>query len=730
MINKEMFNMAKNYIQNANYKKALELLIIVSKDDKNDFYVNFELAKVYSELGQINETLKILKNIINTGVITDVYVFDLFFKIYNGNDIDYVNKLIKIIDKQFPNEIQIYLEIAKFFINIDRTRAIFYFEHYVNKNHYENIDVAVLLAKLYLENKDINNAKKVLLRIKNNKNKNYLLELFRVYLLSEQTQEALNIADTLLNTYDDINIVHEVADLYLKEKKYEKFEKILSKYLSYCYEDAKLYFYLSKCYEGIGNIENAMNKLFDILMIKQDIYNPENIVQQILDLNNLQIHIDLLVALEVVIKLEKNQSVKRNYTYFKNSITNKLIDEMQKYILSDNYSYAEELAQKIIKKLPDKKQMIDNILLNEKEILQKKELLESKPRILEITLTNRCNLKCIMCENIKSVPWELAENTKNEIIELMPYLEQVLWLGGEVFLYKHFDELFDIANKHNVKQIISTNALLLNDNIIKKLVDYNVELSISVDGVTKEIYEKIRLGANFDNLIAKINLLNKVKHRVNKYMKKRLCVVIMETNYEQIPDFIDFAHKYEFDYITFTPHEGYYDKDIFFYKRKDLDEKMKEVLNRAKKYNIEVENCMPTQKHMDNLRDKYPENVIMNNIELKKNNKFKFNFFAMATMPEVFPVKRDEREAAAKKIYCYSPWQKLFVGCTGYVKVNCNCAYSLTVGHVSNETLMNIWNSNNMINLRHNLLIKDTYKECSESCKENVLPIEKLRYSY
>lgn len=729
MANNEMFDTAKDMIQQGDYKKALEILLMLSKNDEHNFHVNFELSKVYYALGEIDESLKILKKIINTEA-KDIYVFDLFFKIYNGDDIDYVNKLTEIINKNFPNEIQIYIEIAKFFIDKDRKRSICYFERYVDKNNFENIDVAVLLAKLYVENKDIDKAKNLLLKIKHNNKKNYLLELFRVYFLSDQKQDALNTADILLNTYHDINIIHEVSDLYFQEKKIKRFEKILLEYLSDCNDDAKLHFYLSKCYEGMGNIEKAINKLFDILIMKQNVYDTIDISKQILDLNKLQMDINLIVALEVITKLQQYSSFKRNYTYFKNHIINKLIDEMQKYILQGDYVRAEEFAGEIIQKLPEKKQMIDNILLNEKEVSTKTEFLKSKPRILEITLTNRCNLKCIMCENIKSFPWELPENTKNEIIELMPYLEQVNWLGGEVFLYKHFNELFDTAHKHNVKQIISTNALLLTDKIIEKLVEYNVELSISIDGVTKEIYEKVRLGANFDNLISKINMLNEAKHKFNHYMKKRLCVVIMDTNYHQLEEFVDFAHKYEFDYITFTPHDGYYDRDIFFYKRKDLDDKMAEVLKRAEKYNIDIENCIPSQRNMDVLRGKYPEDVVINNIELKKNNKFKFNFFAMATMPEIEPIKREEKQKNIKKIHCYSPWQKLFVGCTGYVKVNCNCGHSLTVGDIAKDTLMNIWNSANAVNLRHNVLVNSIYKECSENCKESVLPIEKLRYSY
>lgn len=728
MTNKEKLDLAKELIQKGDYKKALAILLITSKNEQNDFYVSFELAKTYSALGEINESLKILKNIIKKGTIY-IYVFDLFFKIYKGNDIDYVNKLIKIINKQFPDEIQIYIEIAKFFVNIDRKKAIYYFEKYMSKKSCENIDVTVLLVKLYIENKNFDQARDLLLKIKHNKNKNYLLELFRVYVLFEQKQEALNTLDILFDHYHDIYIIYEASDLYFETNNFQKFEKILLTYLSDYNSDVKLHFYLSKCYQGMGQIEKAINKLFDVLMFKHDIYNAEDITQQILDLNTLQININLICALEVVIKLEKNNFAQKNYTDFKNNIINKLIYEMQRYILNSHYARAQELAKDIIRNLPEKKQMIDNILLNEKEILEKKEFLESKPRVLEITLTNRCNLKCIMCENIKSFPWDLPEHIKNEIIQLMPYLEQVNWLGGEVFLYKHFNELFDIAHKHHVKQIISTNALLLNDGIMQKLVDYNVELSISIDGVTKEIYEKIRLGANFKEMIKKINLLNETKHKFNHYMKKRLCVVIMGVNYEQIEDFVDFAHKYEFDYITFTPHVNYY-TDIFFYKRKDLDEKMTEVLNRAKKYNIVVENCMPTQKHMDSLRLKYPEEVVIKNMEQKKNYKFQANFFTMAQMQEVVSVKRDERDVNSKKIYCYSPWQKLFVGCAGYVKVNCNCAHNLTVGNIKFDSLTNIWNSDNMINLRHNLFIDNPYKDCSENCKENILPREKLRYSY
>ena len=49
-----------------------------------------------------------------------------------------------------------------------------------------------------------------------------------------------------------------------------------------------------------------------------------------------------------------------------------------------------------------KKPRAKNIFLNEAEILQQKTILESKPRVVDVTVTSKCNLKCIMCNGTKN----------------------------------------------------------------------------------------------------------------------------------------------------------------------------------------------------------------------------------------------------------------------------------------------------------------------------------------
>jgi len=56
-----------------------------------------------------------------------------------------------------------------------------------------------------------------------------------------------------------------------------------------------------------------------------------------------------------------------------------------------------------------------NILLNEYEIATGAIILQSKPRVLKVTLTNNCNLKCIMCCCNQFPKWQLSEKYKNEI---------------------------------------------------------------------------------------------------------------------------------------------------------------------------------------------------------------------------------------------------------------------------------------------------------------------------
>lgn len=717
---------AKQLIEKKEYDEGLNVIFQLLSCNNDDVDINFELAKTYVLLGKVNEAVERLKKIMNINC-PNIYVFELFFKIYRGNDLIYINNILDIINKKFLKDNKIFLEIAKFFLNSDKNKSIEYLQKYVDNEGNEE-EVIVLLAKLYRESNDLEKAKNVLNKINSSK-KDYLLELFRIYVLENENKKAKDVADRLLTCFKDINIVYEVSQIYLEEKAFEEFKIILKEYLPEYTDDTKLHLYLSKCYESTGDINKAIDELIVVISLKQPNYDDINdIYRQISDLNKIQK--DGLIALSTLLEVRKQNYPDIYYFDELRCIINKLIWDVKKYLLDGNEKDAVLLSEEITKVFPSKKEMLNNILLNEKEIKECKTILESKPRILEITLTNKCNLNCIMCSNIKMKDWDIPIQIKDEVISLMPYLEQINWLGGEVFLYKNFEELFDIAAKNYVKQIISTNALLMTESIIKKFMYYDVELSISIDGITKEVYEKIRVGGSFTKLLSQLNLINKLKCLYNPRMKKRLCIVVLEENYAQLEDIVDFAHEYGFDSITFTPVNDYLANSFVFYKKEDLNYKIQSIKERAVKYNIELENCLPTEEqYIDLLKNKYGlnfEEIINNKLKKKDNNITQIS----KEYKKCYYIDKDISEDYVANISCFSPWQKLFIDCMGFVKTNCNCDEALILGNINDTSIKEIWNNNNIINLRHNLLVNKKYNRCADNCKFNVIPYEKLRYTY
>jgi MoaA/NifB/PqqE/SkfB family radical SAM enzyme len=166
-------------------------------------------------------------------------------------------------------------------------------------------------------------------------------------------------------------------------------------------------------------------------------------------------------------------------------------------------------SRKVIGKSSDKDAIFfRNKMLNELEISQKNIILESKPMYLGVTLSSKCNLRCIMCRVAENT-WDVSQNIITEIIRLFPFLKRISWQGGEVFLLDYFGELFEKAAFYpNLKQTIVTNGLLIDKKWAEKLARCNADIIFSIDGVTKKTYEHIRRGARFEDLIRSIETLN------------------------------------------------------------------------------------------------------------------------------------------------------------------------------------------------------------------------------
>jgi|TARA_B100000085_G_scaffold274183_1_gene290544 uncharacterized Fe-S cluster-containing radical SAM superfamily protein len=148
------------------------------------------------------------------------------------------------------------------------------------------------------------------------------------------------------------------------------------------------------------------------------------------------------------------------------------------------------------------------------------------PADIQLTLSNTCNLKCRSCnphnsskwvkeardrglpynEEVVDVPLLDFENSKfwTTMDEWLPSITQLEVMGGEPFYMKEFRKfvttLVDKGVAKNIHLNTCTNGTFANKKFLKTLTDNfaSVGFNVSIDGATKERFEYLRHGADWD----------------------------------------------------------------------------------------------------------------------------------------------------------------------------------------------------------------------------------------
>ena len=121
------------------------------------------------------------------------------------------------------------------------------------------------------------------------------------------------------------------------------------------------------------------------------------------------------------------------------------------------------------------------------------------PRLVEITLTDRCQCRCVHCYNETDIPVSL----KNELTtkEVFSVLEQAAALscsevcltGGEPLLRADLLELIRHARKVGLVPKINTNGILLTPEMVNNLKKAGLAwCSVSIDSPEPERHDELR----------------------------------------------------------------------------------------------------------------------------------------------------------------------------------------------------------------------------------------------
>jgi len=169
----------------------------------------------------------------------------------------------------------------------------------------------------------------------------------------------------------------------------------------------------------------------------------------------------------------------------------------------------------------------------------------NNPYLIDWAITNKCNLNCLHCRGMASQ--ELDDEKVLQVAEQIPILkpEWVIIEGGEPLLRQELFEVIGTIHKGGIKIYLISNGMFLDENIAKRLAEFEVNLMISIDGADKESYEEIRKGASFQKLKESVAIANECK------ILDSCPVTIGRHNYEQVGRIFKFAKEIGYKKITF-----------------------------------------------------------------------------------------------------------------------------------------------------------------------------------
>ncbi len=168
----------------------------------------------------------------------------------------------------------------------------------------------------------------------------------------------------------------------------------------------------------------------------------------------------------------------------------------------------------------------------------------TKPEIFQLELSSKCNLACIMCPHpilIQRAKEHLDFELFKTIIDrdALPQTKVMgLHLLGESLLHPRFLEMVKYMIDRKVEPEVATNGTVLTEKMAWGLCQSGLKkIWLSFDGGTKETYEKIRVGANFEKTVFNIKRFLEINKTYDSPIKIIIQMVGQPENKDDLENF-------------------------------------------------------------------------------------------------------------------------------------------------------------------------------------------------
>ena len=195
---------------------------------------------------------------------------------------------------------------------------------------------------------------------------------------------------------------------------------------------------------------------------------------------------------------------------------------------------------------------------------------EQWPVHLEFNLSNACNLQCIQChgelsssirihrEKLPALPRVYDDQFFEDLVPFLAHATDIQVAGGEPFLGTENLRLWDLIVDHapDARCNVVTNGTQWNDRVQRIIEAVPMNITISIDGISKAVYEPIRVGSDFDRVLENIDHFVDYARRVGTTLTFNHCLMVQ--NYHELGDLLVFAEERDISVnisVVYTPSE-------------------------------------------------------------------------------------------------------------------------------------------------------------------------------
>jgi MoaA/NifB/PqqE/SkfB family radical SAM enzyme len=228
----------------------------------------------------------------------------------------------------------------------------------------------------------------------------------------------------------------------------------------------------------------------------------------------------------------------------------------------------------------------------------------SKPAMVTVNLTRRCNQHCVYCEIGISPPSMVKDTLTLDdlkwVIDQMAEqkIPKISLCGGEPFLFAGIIDLVAYAGKKNIRCSITTNGMTahaLTDPELETLKRCKTEVNISIDSFRDEINSLTR-----GSTVALSNALKSIDKLREKEIPVTVLTVISKFNFQDLSQFFAEACERGIKQVLFQPviyYSNYPDRPTVENKSQfnvgmdqidRLMEELKNILNFEKTHQIKT----------------------------------------------------------------------------------------------------------------------------------------------